>query len=90
LISQPLKPKLCHSLLLSLYFFVVIHSTEDVDNVEKDEDVEDSLEFMAHSVDLLDISKHHFCVYPVVIYHAIHVIRRQKIRDTRESFSIDL
>jgi len=48
------------------------------------------LKFMAHSVDLLDISKHHFCVYPVVIYHAIHVIRRQKIRDTRESFSIDL
>lgn len=82
-----MKPKLCHSLLLSL--FVVVYST-DVDNVEDDEDVEDTLEFMAHSVDLLDISKHHFCVYPVVIYHTIHVIRRQKIRDTRESFSIDL
>jgi hypothetical protein len=82
------KPKLCHLLLLSL--FVVVYST-DVDNVETDdEDVEHTLEFMAHSVDLLDISKHHFCVYPVVIYPAIHVIRRQKIRDTRESFSIDL
>jgi len=83
------KPKLCHFYCCHFKFFVILYST-DVDNVENDEDVEDTLEFVAHSVDLLDISKHHFCVYPVVIYHAIHVIRRQKIRDTRESFSIDL
>lgn len=48
------------------------------------------LEFMAHSVDLLNVSKDHFGIYPAVLYHTIHVIRSEEVWNSRVPFSIDL
>jgi len=48
------------------------------------------LQLMAHSVNLLNVSKYHFRVNSLVLDHAIHVIGCQEVGDTAKTFSIGL